>query len=128
MAMIVVTRMQAKNLRTVKAAMSLTNTVVDGLVDQPGFRGGRLRLDRRKAMWTITVWEDAAALAAFRTAHEPVAARSPELDAELVLTAWQQDGDALPTWRQVRARWTDVVPPAGGVSKPIRPARTTASV
>ena len=122
MSVVVVTRMQAADLLAVRAGMSLTGTVLEGLTTSPGFLGGRVRIDRRKAMWTVTVWFDPAFLDLFRVLHAEVAARGPEVSDDMQLTAWQQETDRVPTWTQVRTRWTQVMPPALGLSRAIHPS------
>jgi hypothetical protein len=122
--LVVVTRMQARGLSAAREALGLTGTVLRDL--PPGFQGGRLRVDRRLALWTITGWTDAASLAGFREAHRPVAARGPELATALESTGWQQDDPRLPSWREVPRRWPAVVPPALGLSRSVRPSRAVA--
>ena len=121
--LVVVTRLSTRGLSGLRTAMSLSGTVVDQLADLPGFHGGRLLVDRRRDLWTITTWQDRASLAAFGALHAPVAARISDVAVASATSGWQQASDEVPAWSAVRERWTDGPGPARGLSRPLPAGR-----
>ncbi len=121
--LVVATRLSPRGLRGLRAALALSGTVVEQLADLPGFGGGRLLVDTRQDMWTLTTWSDRAGLAAFGALHAPVMARIDELAVGAATTAWQQDAAALPSWADVRQRWGEGRPPGRGLSRTLPPGR-----
>src|SRR5947209_4917708 len=103
MTVVVATRMTAKDFTALRTGMGLSNTVVKGIRSAPGYLGGRILADRHRAMWTVTVWQDPAAVSAFGLVHADVAARGPEVADDMRMTGWQQGDARIPTWRDVRA-------------------------
>ena len=118
--LVVVTRLQAKDVRSTAEVGRRTGEVLEQLRVQPGFLGGRLLIDRRQAAWTVTGWADRASLAAFREVHAPVAGRIDEVASGSATTAWV--ADALPSWAEVARRWTTVPKPGLGLRASIAPA------
>ena len=118
--LVVVTRLQARDVRATREVVRRTREVVAQLQEQPGFLGGRLLVDRRRAAWTVTGWADRAALVAFREVHAPVAARIDEVATDAATTAWV--AEELPSWAEVGRRWTAVPGPRAGLRVGIRPA------
>ena len=119
--LVVVTRLSPRGLSGLRAALSLSETVVRQLADLPGFRGGRLLVDSRRDLWTVTTWSDQASLAAFGARHAPVMARIDEVAVASATSAWQQD--ELPSWAEVRARWSSGRGPGRGLSRSLPPGR-----
>lgn len=115
--LIVVTRLQARDLRRLGALARLSSEVLGQLRTCPGFLAGRLLLDRRGAAWTMTGWADRPSLDAFRTAHAPVAARVDEVASASASTAWT--AASLPSWPEVGRRWTAVPRPAAGLRRTV---------
>ena len=121
--LVVVTRLSPRGLSGLRAANVLVAPVLAQLDGLPGFAGGRLLVDRRLVLWTLTTWRDRAALAAFRELHAPVAARIDEVADSSATTAWQSTDERLPGWSEVRARWSDGRGPARGLSRRLPAAR-----
>jgi hypothetical protein len=121
--LVVVTRLSPRSLSALRATLSLSGTVVRQLADLQGFTGGRLLVDRRRDLWTLTTWSDRAALAVFGQLHAPVAARIGELASSMATSGWQQATQEVPPWSAVRARWTDGPGPAHGLSRPLAAGR-----
>jgi hypothetical protein len=121
---VVVTRLSPRGARGLQRSLALSGTVVGQLGDLPGFGGGRLLVDRRADLWTLTTWHDRAALAAFREVHAPVMAQAADLARASSTTAWQTQA-GLPSWSDVRERWTDGRGPARGpgLGRVLAPAR-----
>jgi hypothetical protein len=122
--LVVVTRLSPDGLRGLRAGLALGETAVRQLAGLPGFRGGRLLVDRRRDLWTLTTWTDRASLATFAGLHAPVAARIGEVAVASATSGWQQESDELPTWAAVRERWTAGRGPARGLSRPLPPGRS----
>ena len=122
--LVVVTRLSPRGVRGLRAALPLSESVVRQLADLPRFLGGRLLVDRRRDLWTLTTWSDRASLAAFSALHAPVAARIDDVAVGAATAGWQQEAAEVPTWAAVRERWTDGRGPARGLSRPLPPSRT----
>jgi len=75
----------------------------------PGFLGGRLMGDGRKAFWTVTSWSDEAAMKAFRNsdAHLRAMRKLPDWCAEASYTHWEQDTSDLPGVKEAHRRVRD---------------------
>ena len=121
--LVVVTRLSPRGLSGLRAALALSGPVVEQLAGLPGFRGGRLLVDRRRDLWTLTTWSDRASLATFGALHAPVAARIDDVAVASATSAWQQEADDVPGWSVVRERWNDGRGPARGLSRPLPPGR-----
>jgi hypothetical protein len=123
--LVVITRLSPRGLSGLRAAMTLSGTVVEQLAHLPGFLGGRLLVDHRRDLWTLTTWSDRASLAAFGALHAPVMARIDEVAVASATSGWRSD--ALPTWAEVRSRWTDGRGPGRGLGRPLPPGRALAA-
>ena len=126
--LVVVTRLSPRGLAGLRAALALSGSVVEQLAALPGFRGGRLLVDLRRDLWTLTTWSDRASLAAFGALHAPVAGRIDDVAVASATAAWQQEAADLPAWAEVRSRWTDGRGPARGLSRPLPPGRALVGV
>lgn len=122
-AVVVLTRLEARGLRGAREVMRATGEVVADLAASPGFLGGRVLADRRLVFWTLTVWESPQSLRGFGPRHAAVAARVDEVARSARSTAWQEDDAAVPRWRDVRDRLDGCPPPALGASRSLPPSR-----
>lgn len=121
--LVVVTRLSPRGLSGLRTALSMSGSVVEQLADLPGFCGGRLLVDVRRDLWTLTTWSDRRALAAFGALHAPVAARIDDVAVASTTSAWQQETAGVPGWAEVRRRWSDGRGPGRGLSRPLPPGR-----
>jgi heme-degrading monooxygenase HmoA len=66
----------------------------------PGFLGGRLLVDAHRAYWTLTVWENDAAMKAYRGsgAHAGVMRKLAEWCDEAAYAHWESADATVPTW------------------------------
>lgn len=103
---VVVTRLDARGLQGVRAVLRQTGRVVADCRSLPGFLGGRLAVDPRGRMWTLTAWDSPAALRAFRSLHAPVAAGIDEVARGSSVQAFRHEGSTVPTWKDAAARTT----------------------
>jgi hypothetical protein len=71
-----------------------------------GFLGGRLMRDTASAFWTLTVWTDAEAMEAYRTAgvHRLAMPKLLNWCDEASLTHWTQESASVPTWDEAYER------------------------
>lgn len=99
------TRLQARRWRFVpfmRASMASAKQAEQA----PGFLGGTLLKDKRRAYWTITLWRDRESMSAFRNsgAHEEAMASIQELAEGFVSCTWEQDHHRMPTWPELHDR------------------------
>lgn len=85
-----------------------------------GFLGGKLLREARNAFWTMTLWEDKAAMLAYRNAgaHREVMPKLLEWCDEAHVAHWNQDGADLPDWHEAHRRMVS----EGRVSKVRHPS------
>jgi len=84
-----------------------------------GFRGGRLARDASGAYWTVTVWEDLAAMRDFRNtgAHMTAMPKLLHWCNEASVARWQQEHAGLPDGAEMLEKMRAL----GRVSKVSRP-------
>lgn len=90
------------------------------LVHSPGFLGGKLLVDRDRAFWTLTAWEDESAMRAYRNsgAHRKVMPKLLKWCDEATVVHWNQVSSTLPDWQEVHWRMVS----EGKVSKVNNPS------
>lgn len=103
---VVVTRLDARGLRGVRGVLRQTGQVVQDARAVDGFLGGRLAVDPRGLLWTLTVWSSPQALRTFGQRHAPVAAGLDAVATASAMAAFRQPGAAVPTWVQAAAQTT----------------------
>ena len=86
----------------------------------PGFLGGKLMGDGRKAYWTVTAWADEASMRAFRNTGAHLKAMPKLLDwcDEASYAHWAQGDAKLPGMKEAHRRVRD----EGRASKVRRPS------
>lgn len=72
----------------------------------PGFLGMRLLVDRRLTFWTITAWDEPAAMKAFRSngAHRRAMPHLARWCDEAAVTRWQGTPGTMGDWTAAHAR------------------------
>jgi hypothetical protein len=67
-----------------------------------GFLGGRLLRNSKNAFWTLTAWNDEAAMNAYRTggAHRDVMPKLLNWCDEAAVVHWNQEFSELPSWQE----------------------------
>jgi hypothetical protein len=100
---VVVTRLRARGPRGVLAVVRRTGEVVAQCRAVDGYLGGRVAVDPRGLLWTLTVWASPQALRTFSASHAPVAAGIDEVASDSAMTAYRQSGAAVPTWADAAA-------------------------
>jgi heme-degrading monooxygenase HmoA len=91
----------------------------------PGFLGGRLLVNARNVFWTMTAWEDQAAMNAYRTggAHRGAMPRLLNWCDEAAVVHWTEESSEIPFWQEARQRMAE----EGRLSKVKRPSPAQAS-
>jgi heme-degrading monooxygenase HmoA len=72
----------------------------------PGFLGGSLLPDRRRAFWTLTLWDSEPAMRNFMMSgsHRAVMPKLLEWCDEASVTHWEQGERSLPSWEEAARR------------------------
>src|ERR1700735_4640170 len=67
-----------------------------------GFLGGRLLVNAQYVFWTMTAWQDEAAMNAYRTggAHRQAMPKLLNWCDEAAVVHWTQDSAEIPEWQQ----------------------------
>jgi hypothetical protein len=75
----------------------------------PGFLGLRLLLDRRLTFWTITAWDEAAAMKQFRSsgAHRRAMPHLADWCDEAAVTRWHGEPDTMGDWAAAHAHMVE---------------------
>lgn len=70
----------------------------------PGYVAGAMRISRGWVFWTLTVWRDGRAMAAFRSSgvHGQVMPRLAGWASEGAFAAWRIPDEQLPSWAQAQ--------------------------
>jgi hypothetical protein len=86
----------------------LWNTLLSSLqlINTPGFKGGKILRDAKQTFWTMTAWEEQAAMKIYRNegAHRKVMPKIQEWCDEAWVVHWQQEDSNLPSWGEVHQR------------------------
>ena len=79
-----------------------------------GFVGGRLLREVRNTFWTVTAWEDEAAMRAYRNAgaHRVVMPRLLDWCDEAAVAHWNQDGTEIPGWQELHRHMVETGRPS----------------
>ncbi|KQN76569.1 hypothetical protein ASE91_00950 [Sphingomonas sp. Leaf62] len=115
-----VTRLRIRAARFLPAFLIDTWLSMRQVKRAAGYRGGALLADRDRAYWTMTAWDDAAAMRAYMTsgAHRRAMPKLMRWCDQASIAHWTQDDDALPDWHEADRRMRD----EGRVSKVHHPA------
>jgi heme-degrading monooxygenase HmoA len=106
MTLVVATRMKVNRPRDVPAFFRTALAVARQSKGSPGFRGGSLRVEPTRTFWTLTAWEDAASMSAFRDtgAHREAMPALAAWADEAYFVAWSQPDGRMPGWSDLRQR------------------------
>jgi hypothetical protein len=106
MPFISLTRLRIRSVRHLPWFMMHTMRSMGQIRQAPGFRGGAVLADRRRAFWTVSAWDGSASMRAFMTSGAHRAAMPHLLDwcDEAAVAHWEQDSASLPSWTDADRR------------------------
>ena len=106
MAFVSVTRLRIRSWRFMPPFVLHTQRTLRQVRASEGFLGGALLPDRRRVFWTLTVWDEPAAMKRYMTDGAHLKAMSLLLDwcDEASVAHWTQDTMAAPDWVEADRR------------------------
>ena len=106
MALISVTRLRIRSFFYLPQFFWGNELSARQLSQAPGFLGGRLLVDRHRTFWTLTAWDDQAAMRAYRNsgAHAGVMPKLLKWCDEASVAHWDQESPSLPDWPEAHRR------------------------
>ncbi len=106
MALVSVTRLRVRSARYLFAFLWKALKTARQAQRTSGFLGGRLLRESNGAFWTVTAWEDGAAMNVFRTqgAHGGVMPKLLDWCDEAAVVHWTQLTNTLPSWQEAHYR------------------------
>lgn len=106
MALISVTRLRVRSFFYLPQFFWGNELSARQLAHTSGFLGGKLLIDRHRTFWTMTAWEDEAAMRAYRNggAHRQVMPKLLKWCDEATVTHWNQETSTLLDWPEAYRR------------------------
>jgi len=101
-----VTRLRLKSPLYLPVFMWNNFLIIWQTINTPGFWGGKLLLDANQAYWTMTAWDEQAAMKIFRNSgtHRSVMPKIQDWCDEASVVHWRQAETSLPDWAEVHQR------------------------
>lgn len=106
MPLISVTRLRLRSIRFVPALLWHGRLVTREIIRVQGFLTGKLFVDAKLTVWTMTAWNDLTSMRAFRDtgAHKRVMPHLANWCSEATSVHWEQESDHLPDWERAYER------------------------
>ena len=125
MPLVSVTRLRVRSPRYLPEFLWDTFHSVRQVQRSAGFLGGRLLVNSGYVFWTMTVWQDEAAMNAYRTsgAHRRAMPQLLNWCDEAALVHWTQESPQIPEWQQAQQHMSE----KGRLSKVNHPSPVQAS-
>jgi heme-degrading monooxygenase HmoA len=125
MPLISVTRLRVRSWTYLPGFLWDTIKSVRQVQRSPGFLGGRLLVNARYVFWTMTAWQDEAAMNAYRTggAHRQAMPKLLDWCDEAAVVHWTQESPEIPAWQQAQQHVLE----KGRLSKVNHPSATQAA-
>jgi Antibiotic biosynthesis monooxygenase len=102
MIFISVTRLRVRSLRYLLQFIWYVLLTTRQAQNSTGFLSGKLLREARNTFWTVTAWEDEAAMRAYRGAgtHHRIMPKLLDWCDEASVAHWNQDSPELPEWQE----------------------------
>ena len=125
MPLISVTRLRVRSFLYLPEFLWDTFRSVRQVRRSPGFLGGRLLVNSGYVFWTMTAWQDEAAMNAYRTsgAHRQAMPKLLNWCDEAAVAHWTQESAEIPEWQQTHQHMSE----RGRLSKVNHPSAAQAS-
>jgi hypothetical protein len=109
MAFISVTRLRVRSFIYLPQFFWDTFQSVRQVERSSGFLGGRLLVNAKNIFWTVTAWNDQAAMNAYRTsgAHRRAMPKLLNWCDEAAVVHWAQESSEIPLWQEVHRRMVE---------------------
>jgi len=109
MPLISVTRLRVRSFLYLPGFLWDTMQSVRQVQRSSGFLGGRLLVNTNYVFWTMTAWQDEAAMNAYRTggAHRKAMPKLLNWCDEAAVVHWTQDSPEIPEWEQVQQHMSE---------------------
>jgi|SRR5579872_2438150 len=100
------TRLRIRSVRFLPFFMVYAFRSVRQAGKAPGFQGGAVLNDRKRAFWTMTVWDTMTSMRQFMNsgAHKRVMPHLLHWCDEASVAHWEQADHALPSWTEAARR------------------------
>jgi heme-degrading monooxygenase HmoA len=125
MPLISLTRLRVRSFRYLPGFLWDTFQSVRQVQRSPGFLGGRLLVNSGYVFWTMTAWQDEAAMNAYRTsgAHRQAMPELLNWCDEAAVVHWTEESAEIPEWQQAEQHMSE----NGRLSKVNHPSAVQAS-
>ena len=126
MAFISVTRLRVRSFLYLPEFLWDTAKSVRQVQRSSGFLGGRLLVNAPYVFWTMTAWQDEAAMNAYRTggAHRKAMPKLLNWCDEAAVVHWTQEPPEIPAWQQAQQHMAE----KGKLSKVNHPSPAQAAL
>lgn len=106
MTFVSITRLRIRSVRFLPAFLIDTWLSMRQVRRAVGYRGGALLADRDRAYWTMTAWDDAAAMRAYMTSgpHRRAMPKLMRWCDQASIAHWTQEDDTMPDWHEADRR------------------------
>ena len=106
MSFVSITRLRIRSVLFLPMFYIHTQRSIGQVKTAAGFRRGALLADRERTFWTMTVWNDHAAMKRYIVdgAHRTAMPRLLDWCDEASIVHWDQPTDELPDWAEADAR------------------------
>lgn len=106
MVFISVTRLRLKSPLYLPVFMWNNFLIIWQTINTPGFLSGKILQDAHQTFWTITAWDEQAAMKIFRnsSAHRSAMPKIQDWCDQASVVHWRQAETSLPHWAEVHQR------------------------
>jgi hypothetical protein len=101
-----VTRLRLKSPLYLPVFMWNNFLIIWQTINTPGFLSGKLLIDTHQTFWTMTAWDEQAAMKIFRNSgtHRSIMPKIQDWCDQASVVHWRQAETSLPDWAEVHQR------------------------